>query len=281
MASSSSSATTTTTTTTTTEVELANATSTTGVTMEEEPTTTTTTPQSRIEALFPGDNARVLAIEMIDHVPLGCTVEESLHEDDDCLFVSKITKDGNAEKAGLQVGDVVVGMTGLFGALTGTMESDVEQIKRLVAAVPENDPLVVEVARGTRVLERHETALVELCNLSGQSDKDVQDCVVDFLSGGYDYDDTTDGVDAGGGDDDDNGDDETVACNDENTECMIDNMMNLWADELPLPPTTSGITDQTKERSSAKAPKPWSNRASPSGTWVRDPKTGKMRNIDP
>ena len=132
---------------------------------------------------------------------------------------------------------------------------------------------MIKIARGTQILERHEIALIELCNLSGESDKNVQDCVVNFLSGGYDYDENSDDNKVPA--------DEEVACNDENTECMIDNMMNMWADELPLPPTTSGITDQTKERSSAKAPKPWSNRASPSGTWVRDPKTGKMRNIDP
>jgi len=69
---------------------------------EEEPTTTaSTTSQSRIGALFPGDNDQVLAIKLINHLPLGCTVEESLHKDDNCLFVSKVTKEGNAEKAGL------------------------------------------------------------------------------------------------------------------------------------------------------------------------------------
>lgn len=220
---------------------------------------------SRIETLFPG--AELLTIELIDHIPLGCTIEESLHEEDDSIFISKLTKEGNAEKAGLRVGDVVVGVTGSFGELTGTINSDVEKIKKLVAAVPEEDPLVIEVARGTRILERHESTLVDLCNLSGESEKDVQDCVVNFLSGGYDYD-SEDVVS-----------DEEVACDDEDPECLIDGMMNLWADELPPPPTTSGITDQTKPRS-AKAPKPWSNRSSPSGTWVRDPKTGKMRNID-
>eukprot|EP00536_Pseudo-nitzschia_multiseries_P012292 jgi/Psemu1/308980/fgenesh1_kg.462_\ len=125
----------------------------------------------------------------------------------------------------------------------------------------------MKVARGTSVLERHETALVELCNI-GDDDKDVQDCVVNFLAGGFDYEN------------DDRPADEEVTCNDTDTECLIDGMMNMWADELPPPPTTSGITDQTNQNSSAKKPKPWSNRSSGSGTWVRDPKTGKMRNID-
>ena len=106
----------------------ATATTTANITEEEEQQTTTPSSGSRIEALFPGDNVQVLTIELIEHVPLGCTVEESLNEDDNCLFVSKLTKEGNAEKAGLKVGDVVVGMTGLFGELTGTLESDVEQM---------------------------------------------------------------------------------------------------------------------------------------------------------
>eukprot|EP00537_Pseudo-nitzschia_pungens_P003828 CAMPEP_0172363390 /NCGR_PEP_ID=MMETSP1060-20121228/6763_1 /TAXON_ID=37318 /ORGANISM="Pseudo-nitzschia pungens, Strain cf. cingulata" /LENGTH=308 /DNA_ID=CAMNT_0013086119 /DNA_START=1137 /DNA_END=2063 /DNA_ORIENTATION=- len=220
---------------------------------------------SRIDALFPG--AEVLTIEVTEHVPLGCTVEESLHEADDSILISKLTKEGNAEKAGLKVGDVIVGVTGLFGELTSTIDLDVEKIKRLVSAVAEEDPLTIKVARGTEVLERHESALVELCNLSDGNDKEVEDCVVNFLAGGFDYEN-------------DIPSDDEVLCADTDAEGLIDGMMNLWADELPPPPTTSGITDQTNQRSSAQKPKPWSNRSSPSGTWVRDPKTGKMRNID-
>ena len=51
------------------------------------------------------------------------------------------------------------------------------------------------------------------------------------------------------------------------------------ADELPMPPTTTGIIDPDASTSSSK-PKPWSSRSSPSGTFVRDPVTGEMRNID-
>jgi len=218
---------------------------------------------SQFELIFPG--AEVITVEMIDHIPLGCTVEESLHEDDDFIFITKITEEGNAEKAGLQVGDVIVGVTGLFGDMTSTLNSDVDKIKKLVSAVPEEEPLTIQVARGTEVLERHESSVVELCNTSGASDKQVQECVVDFLAGGYNYENEEPN--------------EELCGNDEDAECLIDGMMNLWADELPPPPTTSGITDQSNQKP-AKAPKPWSSRSSPSGTWVRDPKTGKMRNID-
>jgi hypothetical protein len=138
--------------------------------------------------------------------------------------------------------------------------------KRLVSAVPDEEPITLQIVRGTDVLEKHETAIVDLCNLSGSSDKEVENCVVDFLSGGYT---------------EDTSDDEAEASNsEEDANDLLDGMMNLWADEVPLPPTTSGITDQPNGDNTAKKPKPWSSRSSGSGTWVRDPRTGEMRNID-
>jgi len=219
---------------------------------------------SRVESFFP--NNEIFTIVMEDHVPLGCTVEESLHEEDDFIFISKLTKNGNAEKAGLKVGDVVVGVTGLFGELACTIDSDVEKIKRLVSAVVQEDPLTIQVVRGTNVLERHESMIVDLCSVAGVGDKEVEDCVVDFLSGGYDYED--DAVES-----------DSEECEKDNDgECLIDDMMNLWADEIQAPSTTTGITKESVTKTSK--PKPWSSRSSGSGTWVRDPKTGKMRNID-
>eukprot|EP00534_Pseudo-nitzschia_fraudulenta_P001807 CAMPEP_0201126844 /NCGR_PEP_ID=MMETSP0850-20130426/27720_1 /ASSEMBLY_ACC=CAM_ASM_000622 /TAXON_ID=183588 /ORGANISM="Pseudo-nitzschia fraudulenta, Strain WWA7" /LENGTH=317 /DNA_ID=CAMNT_0047395453 /DNA_START=131 /DNA_END=1084 /DNA_ORIENTATION=+ len=232
-------------------------------------TNSTTESTSQAQTLFP--KADILTIELPDHIPLGCTIEESLHEDDDYIFISKLTARGNAEKSGLVVGDVVLGLTGMFGELTSTIGFDTEKIKQLVSAVPEKELLTIMVARGTIILERHEKTIVELCNLSETDDQNVQECVVNFIAGGYDYD-----VDAAN--ESDAVKDEEL-CNDADTECLIDDMMNLWAEELPLPPTTSGITDQAN-KPTPKTVKPWSSRSSPSGTWVRDPKTGKMRNID-
>jgi len=221
---------------------------------------------SRVDALFP--RAEILTIKMSEHVPLGCTIEESLHEDDDFIFISKLTGEGHAERAGLEVGDVILGVTGLFGKLACTIDADVEKIKQLVSAVPKGDPLTIQVARGTNILERHEITIVELCSVAGTSDKEVQECVVDFLAGGYDY--GNDVVDEGG--------DAAVCEDDKDAECLIDGMMNLWADELPSS-STEARNIEPKVEKTAK-PKPWSSRSSPSGTWVRDPKTGKMRNID-
>ena len=68
-------------------------------------------------------------------------------------------------------------------------------------------------------------------------------------------------------------------CDDDDLECMMDAMNSMWADELPpSKSSTSGIMDRP-ETPKQKA-KPWSSRSSPSGTYVRDPKTGQMRNID-
>ena len=87
-------------------------------------TNSTEALSSRAESVFP--KAQILTIELTDHVPLGCTVEESVHEDDDFIFISKVTSKGNAETSGLKVGDVIVGVTGLFGDMTCTIDSNVE-----------------------------------------------------------------------------------------------------------------------------------------------------------
>ena len=80
-----------------------------------------------VKEAFP-EGGDIFTFEMVDHRPLGCTVEESLDKDDDYVFISRITPDGNADKAGLKVGDVVVGVTGLFGGLTIVMDSGVEKM---------------------------------------------------------------------------------------------------------------------------------------------------------
>jgi len=76
--------------------------------------------KSRLEDVFP--DSEILTLEMADYQPLGCTIEESLHEEDDFIFISKLTAKGCAEKAGLQVGDVIVGVTGSFGELTDVLD---------------------------------------------------------------------------------------------------------------------------------------------------------------
>ena len=83
---------------------------------------------TRVRDVYP--KANIAAIELKEHKPLGCTVEESLDTDNDpsVVFVSKLVIDGNAEKAGVKVGDVLVGVTGLFGEMTPVWQSGVEKM---------------------------------------------------------------------------------------------------------------------------------------------------------
>jgi predicted metalloprotease with PDZ domain len=80
----------------------------------------------KVKEVFP--SGTILTMELAEHRPLGCTVEESLNEDDDYVFISKITEGGNAYKAGLQIGDVIVGVTGLFTDLAIVMDSGVDKM---------------------------------------------------------------------------------------------------------------------------------------------------------
>jgi hypothetical protein len=155
---------------------------------------------------------------------------------------------------------------------------DVYHSKALVSSVPDTEPLIMIVARDTQVLAQHEDALVDLCASPGTSDKQIEECVVQYITEGYNY--QPDEIDV---DIDDNNDNE-IGCDDADTECMLDGMHLMWADDLPASSSqataTATATLGSTEQESAPQVKPWSNRSSGSGTYVRDPKTGEMRNID-
>jgi hypothetical protein len=134
------------------------------------------------------------------------------------------------------------------------------------------------VARGTDVQTKHDTMLVDICTFNEGLDSQIEECIVGLNSYGMAF-----------GDDDDDDDDEPAECADDDTECLLDQMHGSWEDEM------SGLMDgggeaktgkgggaDEEEEGAAKEPKiaPWSSRSSPSGTFVRDPKTGEMRNID-
>lgn len=83
---------------------------------------------AKVQESYP--DAEILSVTLEDHRPLGCTVEESLDTTSDAsvVFVSKIVEGGNAEKAGIQVGDVLVGVTGLFGEITPAWKVGVDKM---------------------------------------------------------------------------------------------------------------------------------------------------------
>lgn len=68
--------------------------------------------QENVDTTFFG--AEYIDMKVLPHRPLGCTVEESLAGGGH-VFVSKVVEGGYAEQAGIQVGDVIVGVTGIFG----------------------------------------------------------------------------------------------------------------------------------------------------------------------
>lgn len=126
------------------------------------------------------------------------------------------------------------------------------------------EALELRVARGTDVMEQHESKLVDLCMSPGADNDQVEECVLAIHSHGLTLDDD---------DDDQMG----MDCDDEG-ECLLDDMFNMWNEDLPPSTKSEPVAEVVTKQESA--PAPWSSRSSPSGTYVRDPATGEMRNTD-
>ena len=132
-----------------------------------------------------------------------------------------------------------------------------------------------QIARGTSVLTQHESALVDLCASVSEDDKAIEECVLNFLTSAYSDDEAAQ--------DDPRMDGSCGA--DEETECLLDDMFDtLWGGEFSdvLTPElkTENVQLVEEGKPTLGKPLPWRSRSSPSGTFVRDPKTGEMRNID-
>lgn len=142
--------------------------------------------------------------------------------------------------------------------------------KGLVASRPENESLSLKLARGTTVVEDHEQAIVDLCGNEDQSESEAEQCVLDFLKSGYDYaNDSDDSMETG--------DDVDAADNAAEEEDLVGNMYSMWNEDMPA---ASPKPEPIPASEAASVVKPWSSRSSPSGTFIRDPTTGKMKNID-
>jgi hypothetical protein len=108
-------------------------------------------------------------------------------------------------------------------------------------------------------------ALVELCIVG--DDSETADCITSIYSTDNDiYMDDTIAM--------------AVCDEDDGTECMLDLIWDSWTEVLP----SSSLEDKNdaivEEKDEKKKIAPWSSRSSPSGTYVRDPKTGRLVNID-
>jgi len=68
---------------------------------------------TQYQNLFSSADLTIQTIRLLPHKPLGMTIEESL-ADDQFVLITRVVEGGFAEKAGLKVGDVLVGVTNLF-----------------------------------------------------------------------------------------------------------------------------------------------------------------------
>ena len=69
--------------------------------------------------------------ELANHKPLGCSVEESLASEPDgakYVFVSELTEGGNAMRAGVRVGDVIVQLSGTFDEVVDVAGLGIEKM---------------------------------------------------------------------------------------------------------------------------------------------------------
>jgi len=161
--------------------------------------------------------ASVLDFEMKEHKPLGCTVEESSAPEEDGfqpVFISKVKPDGNAEKYGLTIGDVIIGISGIFDELEDTTGAGLARVRTLVSGRYPDKSLHLRVIRGTDVMARHESHLVTLCTLPGGTDDDLDDCLDSIMRDESVEDNTNE-----------------MEC-DEEGECMLDAMFASWGGEM-------------------------------------------------
>jgi len=232
------------------------------------------------EEAFP--YAKIIEISMTEHKPLGCTVEEGLGDKElKPVFISKVTEGGNAEKADLQVGDVVLAVSGLFDRMDHVLGEGIDAITSVVAARPAEEELRFQIARGTEVLEHHESALVELCTSVSENEKETEECVLNFLTTTYEDEDFT--TTPKWVDEDAIKPEVEIEKVEDDGDSILDNMFeSMWGEELDVVSPAKEEPKENKEKAKSKItkPMPWRSRSSPSGTFVRDPKTGKMENID-
>jgi hypothetical protein len=185
--------------------------------------------------------------------------------------------------------------------------NDTTRSTHLVAARPEDETLHVCLARGTGIWEAHEARLVQLCtrgetnsNSNGSTgsimsrDPDDDRIIQTYLQQGYDWNSVDDDID----DDtvpniwmEDSNGINGIHDNGDDGEATLQSMYQMWADDSEYTPATANgnaspfLPNNTpsvngSNNSNGKVVKPWSSRSSPSGTWVRDPATGQLRNID-
>ena len=163
--------------------------------------------------------------------------------------------------------------------------------KSLIMCRYDNEPFTLRVLRGTTALQDHEVALTELCSNPDTTSTEAEQCMIDYIQGGYATipDQKSLGTSSKQINVDRIPDDGECLLepnnDDDDSECLLNDIHSLWASDLPMSSLQQqqqqgSMTRNDNSNTNAVPVKPWSSRASPSGTFVRDPITGKMKNLD-
>ncbi len=245
---------------------------------------------------------------------LGCTVEESL-ADAGCVFIAEIPAHpalSPARDAGLEVGDVIVSVSSTFGDSdsVGVRDAGVERVKSIIGGQLGGETrLIIEVERGSDVLSRHRDAIKSTLKereIQGvdtdfavdtimSQDLLVEECIFDC-----DSDTMIDKLWVCCDDSIDDGEKadmlRAIKAEEERERILMDEVEEEIEEEVPPTPLTeeekyalwkSGGTipkaakSDEKEEEKPKKKRNFFSISSPSGSWKRDPITGKMENIDP
>ena len=77
------------------------------------------------------EKSTLQTFELTSHKPLGCHVEESLADEPNnakYVFVAEVNNGGNAYKAGIKVGDVIVQLSGTFDEVVDVTGLGIEKM---------------------------------------------------------------------------------------------------------------------------------------------------------
>jgi len=91
--------------------------------------------------------------------------------------------------------------------------------RSLIAGRPAEQNLDLIIVRGTDIQSKHDTALIDLCILPEDNDVVMGNCIKAL------YDSSRDTLD------ENNIDENSIACDEKDTECMLDAMFRYWDEE--------------------------------------------------
>jgi len=153
--------------------------------------------------------------------------------------------------------------------------------RSLIIGTDPDDPLKLTVRRGTTTKLRHDTALASILSedtssVIDQIDHENHAAIASVLAS-VEESVVTHEI-AATIHTEECFIDDSSCCADDDDECVLDMFWNALEEESTENNTDVGSDDTVEVKK--KKPAPWSSRSSGSGTYVRNPATGKLENID-